>query len=100
MTVEQRVKHVPGKKGAEVFAYFLSTCGWCRKTKALRDSLGVEYSYLYVDLLEGDEKRQAVNDLSAWNSSGSFPTIVINGRLTIVGHQEERLREALADGHR
>jgi len=31
--------------------YALSTCVWCKKTKELLASLGVDHSYVFVDLL-------------------------------------------------
>jgi len=52
MTVVQ----VPGKKSRHIMLYALSTCGWCGKTKKLLDDLGVEYSYEYVDQLQGAEQ--------------------------------------------
>jgi glutaredoxin len=100
MGVEKQVKHVPGRRSGEVFGYFLSTCGWCKKTRGLLDSLGVEYSYLYVDLLEGEDEREAVEELKRWNPKATFPTIVIDRSRAIVGHDEDSLREALANGER
>ena len=50
------VKRVEGKNKGEVILYALSTCVWCKKTKKLLNELGVEYSYIDVDLLNDKER--------------------------------------------
>jgi glutaredoxin-like protein NrdH len=37
----------------KVQVYTLSTCGWCKKMKALLKKLDVEYEYEDIDLLQG-----------------------------------------------
>lgn len=76
--------------------FALSTCGWCRKIKRLLEDLGVEYDYVDIDLLPVEEKEKARAELKGWNPTGSCPVLVIDGgRETIVGFQEDRIREAL-----
>ncbi len=88
-------KLVPGASKGEVFVYALSTCGWCRKAKALLEGLGVEYYYIDVDL-EKDEERDAVTaEMIQWNPKLSFPTIVINNENCIVGFNEDAIKNAL-----
>lgn len=89
------IEHVSGKKTGTVMLYALSTCGWCGKTKQLLRDLGVEFDYTYVDLLEGKEQDDAMNQVEKWNPSGSFPTLVINNKKSIVGFREQEIREAL-----
>jgi len=91
MTVVQ----VPGENVGNVKLYALSTCGWCRKTRNLLDDMGVAYEYEYVDNLSGDERDRAVQEITKWNPSRSFPTIVIDGKRCIVGYQEDEIRKAL-----
>jgi glutaredoxin-like protein NrdH len=89
--------HVKGKKKpGEVVLYALSTCGWCAKTRELLTGLGVDFSYVYVDLLPRDEMEKAFTEVKRFNPACSFPTVVIDGRKTIVGFREEQLREAFA----
>lgn len=83
---------VPGKKSRALMLYALSTCGWCQKTRKLLDDLGVEYRYLYVDQVSGEERRQAMREVSRWNPSASFPTLVVDGTSAIVGFKEEEIR--------
>ena len=89
--------HVKGKKQqGEVRLYALSTCGWCAKTKELLTGLGVDFSYVYVDLLPRNEMEKAFEEVRRFNPACSFPTVVINGGKTIVGFREQELREAFA----
>ena len=89
------IVHVPGKKSCSVMLYALSTCGWCQKTKKLLDSLGVQYDYLYVDQTVGDERRKAISDLAAVNPATSFPTLVVDNDVVIIGFKEDDIRRAL-----
>ncbi|MDG6221085.1 MAG: glutaredoxin family protein [Candidatus Thermoplasmatota archaeon] len=81
----------------KVFIYALSTCGWCKKTKELLKGLGVEFDFVDVDRLSGDEREKARNELKKHNPRGSFPTIVIDdGAKVIIGFQEEEVKEVLS----
>ncbi len=90
------IEHVNGKNKGKIILYALSTCGWCARTKDLLRELGVEFDYLYVDLLEGPEQDKVLNEVEKWNPKGSFPTLVIGNKKSIVGFREEEIREALA----
>jgi glutaredoxin len=90
-----KMEYVPGRKKGSISLYALSTCGWCAKTKALLKELGVEHSYVYVDLLQGDELEEAIQLVERFNPNGSFPTLVINDKKVIVGFKEQEIREAL-----
>ncbi|MDH7491939.1 MAG: glutaredoxin family protein [Methanolinea sp.] len=86
---------VNGRNRGDIRLYALSTCGWCAKTKELLNSLGVEYSYVFVDLLAQKELEDALQEVEKFNPAGSFPTLVINGSRVIVGFREAEIREAL-----
>lgn len=89
------ITRVPGKNKGKVMLYALSTCGWCKKTRALLEELGVEYDYCYVDLEDHEGQEKALEELSKHNPDGNFPTVVINSDKTIIGFQESELRKAL-----
>jgi glutaredoxin-like protein NrdH len=89
------VTHVAGKNKGKIMLYALSTCGWCKKTKALFDELGVEYHYTDVDLLKGAEQNAALKEIAKFNPSGNFPTIVLNDKKCIIGFKEDEIRKAL-----
>ncbi len=87
--------HVDGKKKGDIMLYTLSTCGWCKKTKALLKELGVEYHYVDVDLLKHEEQHTVVEEIMKFNPDSNFPTMVINGKKCIIGFKEDEIREAL-----
>ncbi|MDD1684645.1 MAG: glutaredoxin family protein [Methanoregula sp.] len=88
------VEHVDGKNKGKVMLYALSTCGWCAKTKDLLRELGVAFDYTFVDLLDGREQDEAMDQVEKFNPSGSFPTLVIDDKKSIVGFKEKEIREA------
>ena len=89
-----KMTHVSGMNKGRIILYALSTCIWCQKTKQLLDQLGVEYDFVHVDLLQGEEKTQATGEVKALNPRCSFPTLAINDQC-IVGFDEQKIREAL-----
>jgi glutaredoxin len=89
------ITHVKGKNKGKIMLYALSTCAWCKKTKDLFDELGLEYQYIFVDQLDDDEMEEVVKELKKWNPRCSYPTIVINEKVTIVGFKEDEIREVL-----
>ena len=87
---------VPGTHDAHrVHFYGLSTCVWCRRTRALLEELGVPFDYMYVDLLQGQERQDAIAEVRRWNKAGSFPTLVIDGARAVVGFRAEETKKAL-----
>ncbi len=90
-----KIEHVSGKNAGKLMLYALSTCVWCRKTKQLLTDLGVEYDYLFVDLLVGQEKEQAIALIEKWNPDCSFPTLVVNDSKCIIGFKEDEIKGAL-----
>jgi glutaredoxin len=93
--MDMKMNHVAGKKRGHIILYALSTCVWCRKTKGLLDQLGVEYNYIDVDLLEGEEKTKATEDVKKLNPRCSFPTLAIDDQC-IVGFDEQKIMEAVS----
>ena len=89
------IVHIPGQNRGEVFLYALSTCVWCKKTKAFLDDARIDYRYIDVDLLKGEERETVVAELANWNPRRNFPTIVINNKDVVVGFKPDRLKELL-----
>jgi glutaredoxin-like protein NrdH len=87
---------VPGKDKGKITLYALSTCIWCKKTKTLLTDLGVAFQYIYVDLLKGKDRSEAIEQIKHYNPSSSFPTLVI-GEKPIVGYREKEIKEALQE---
>ena len=89
------MQHIEGQNKGKLVLFALSTCGWCKKTRALIEDLNADYNYVYVDLLKGEERDEVVEMVKKWNPQVSFPTLVINDEKTIVGFKEDEIREAI-----
>jgi len=89
------MQHIEGQNKGKLVLFALSTCGWCKKTRALIEDLNADYEYVYVDLLKGKERDEVVEMVKKWNPQVSFPTLVINDKKTIVGFKEDEIREAI-----
>ena len=48
-----------------------------------------------MDLLEGDERTEALDELKRWNPSLSFPTLVIDDKDVVVGFDSLSIKTAL-----
>ncbi|MBE2899860.1 glutaredoxin family protein [Methanothermobacter thermautotrophicus] len=88
-------EHVEGTERGSVRLFALSTCGWCKKTRELLEELGVAYDYIYVDLLEGEERENIIEELKKWNPSLSFPTLVIDDEDVVVGFDPLSIKSSL-----
>jgi glutaredoxin-like protein NrdH len=77
-----------------VMLYALSTCVHCKNTKQFLDECGTSYEYVYVDQLQGDERKRVVEEVKKLNPSLSFPTLLIDGKV-IVGFKKEEIKELL-----
>jgi glutaredoxin-like protein NrdH len=87
--------HIEGEDKGKIILYALSTCVWCKKTKKLLTELGVDFHYVYIDLLEGDEKEKVLDEMKIHNPLYSFPTLVMDDKTCIIGYNEGRTREVL-----
>jgi len=74
--------------------YTLSTCSHCKRTKQFLNDLGVQYDFIDVDLLQGQERTDMIEEVKKYNPDCSFPTILIGDRC-IVGFKENEIKEAL-----
>jgi len=78
----------------EVTLYTLSTCSHCKSTKRLLDECTIEYDFVDVDLLEGEERKAILEDIKKVNPRCSFPTLIIGDKV-VVGYKEKEIKEAL-----
>ncbi|MBN1979718.1 MAG: glutaredoxin family protein [Anaerolineae bacterium] len=87
---------VPGPHDKHrVLFYGLSTCIWCRKTRQFLEEQGVKFDFVYVDLIHGQEREDAKEQIRKWNPAVSFPTIVIDSDQSVTGFKPEKIKEAL-----
>ncbi|KUJ96420.1 MAG: Glutaredoxin [Desulfonauticus sp. 38_4375] len=80
----------------DIVLFALSTCIHCKNTKKFLDQKKVDYDCIYVDLLEGEEREKAIEEIKKYNPDLSFPTLVVlsNGKV-VVGFQEDKIKEVL-----
>lgn len=76
----------------KVFA--LSTCPYCRMTRAYLDENDVEYEVVEVDLLTGAERDEAIAEVKSISGGTSFPVVLIDDEI-VVGFNKKRLKELL-----
>jgi glutaredoxin-like protein NrdH len=79
---------------AKVKMFTLSTCSHCKATKKFLNDNGINFDYIDVDLLQGDDKQKILREVEKYNPQRSFPTIVI-GDTIIIGFRESDIKEAL-----
>ena len=78
----------------DVMLYALSTCIHCINCKTFLNGCGVKYDCIYVDRLEGEEKKIVLEKIREINPMCSFPTLIIGDKV-IVGFREDKIRECL-----
>ena len=74
--------------------YSLTTCSHCKSTKKLLSDCTIQYDFVDVDTLVGEERAAILEDVKKLNPKCSFPTIII-GNTVIVGFKEKEIKEAL-----
>ena len=89
-------KHVDEREPMGLLLYTLTTCGWCKKTKALLQELGLGYDDIDVDTLDAAGVEAAGVDIGKWNPELTFPTIVVGGERCMVGFDEDGIRQLAA----
>lgn len=89
--------HIKGRDFGNIRMYTLSTCIWCKKTKAFMREHDVDFSYIDVDLLPPGEQETIREEQLWYNPSGSYPTIVIDSDYCIVGFDEPKLRRLIGE---
>jgi glutaredoxin-like protein NrdH len=88
---------VDGENRGEIHLFALSTCVWCKKTKALLDEKGLEYSYVFVDKLDEKEKKTVREVLKQWNPDVSYPTLIFNQKNCVVGFDIDKVDKELSN---
>ncbi|MFX0078446.1 MAG: glutaredoxin family protein [Candidatus Hermodarchaeota archaeon] len=79
----------------QVLLYALSTCGWCKMTKAyLRDS-DISHEFIDVDKLTPEERETIHQDIKKRGSRLAFPTIIIDDETVITGFKKDEIKKAL-----
>ena len=61
------------------------------------DDLNIEYDYVCVDLLDDDERENAVESLKKLHPTLSFPITVASNDRVVVGYNEKEIREVIGN---
>lgn len=83
-------------EGCSVRLFALSTCVHCKNTRRFLEEHNVDVDCVYVDTLQGDERKQVVEEVKKHNPKLSFPTVVCANGKVVVGFREDELKEALS----
>lgn len=75
--------------------YALSTCPYCRMTRKYLEDNEVAFDVTEVDLLEGQERADAIAEVKELSGGTSFPVVVIDDEV-IVGFNKKKIKEMLA----
>ncbi len=78
----------------DIKLYALSTCIHCRNAKEFLNECGIHYDCVDVDTLDGNERREIVEEIKKSNPNCSFPMLII-GTKVIIGFKKEEIKEAL-----
>lgn len=80
-----------------VLLYALSTCIHCRHAREFLENNNITFDCTYVDKLDGDPRKAALDKVRDLNPRLSFPTMLIEPRgVVVVGFNPEAIKEALA----
>lgn len=89
----KKVKGVIDKH--QVLLYALSTCGWCKMTKAyLRDS-EIAHEYIDVDKCTPEERETIHQEIKKLGARLAFPTIIVDDKTVITGFKKDEIKKAL-----
>jgi glutaredoxin-like protein NrdH len=80
--------------GKKIMIYTLSTCSHCKACKNFLNANHVNYEYVDVDQLQGEERSDVLDKMRGYNPNLSFPTILVDDKV-IVGFRENELKDLL-----
>ncbi|MFX1577570.1 MAG: glutaredoxin family protein [Promethearchaeota archaeon] len=83
------------RKQHHVLLYALSTCGWCKMTKAFLNDNSIEYEYVDVDKLDHPDKEIVNKDIKKHGARIAFPTIIIDDKTVITGFKKDQISKEL-----
>ncbi len=78
----------------KVKIYTLSTCSHCKAAKKFLNENNVIFDATDVDLLQGADRENVLQEVVQYNPQRSFPTIIIGDKI-IIGFKESDIKEAL-----
>ncbi len=92
--MDVKMNHIEGTDKGRVVLYALSTCQWCQKVKELLKELNIDYYYIDVDLADEKDQEEIMEEIRKYNPACSFPTLIVDDNYSIIGFDEEKIRES------
>lgn len=88
------MEHVEGSnRSRKVMLYALSTCPFCKKTKAFLKDHDIDYHYVDMDLQSREDRKRLREEVVKHNPRSSYPTLVVDDDIVVIGYREDRLKE-------
>ena len=78
----------------DIRLYALSTCPYCRMTKRYLDDHAITYAHTEVDMLEGDEKQAAIDNVKELSGGTSFPVLLADSEV-VVGFNKSKIAKVI-----
>ena len=67
------------KQYSEIFLFTISTCMWCKRGKRWIKDRGFSYSYLDIDLIPVEKKKQLKKEIEeVFGIKPRFPFLIVN----------------------
>ncbi len=79
---------------AEIVMYGLTTCPHCKRTRKFLEEMGVDFEIVWIDKLEGDERKKTIKRVHEISGSYSVP-LVVKGSKFVLGFNKEKLMELI-----
>lgn len=80
---------------SRITLYALSTCIHCKNARKFLEDSNVDFDSVYVDTLQGEERKDTISEIKKHNPACSFPTLLIDGDRVVVGFRKDEIKEAL-----
>ncbi len=78
----------------KVHLFSLTTCMHCKTVKKMLDQHSIAHHVTEMDLLEGEQKMQIIEDLKVVNPKGIFPMLLV-GEEVVLGYKKKEIRDVL-----
>ncbi|MET1124307.1 MAG: glutaredoxin family protein [Archaeoglobaceae archaeon] len=79
-----------------ILMYGLTTCPHCKRTLEFLKRSGADFEVVWVDKLEGDERKKVIEKIHSISGSYSVP-LVVKGDRYVLGFNEEKLKQLIED---
>jgi glutaredoxin-like protein NrdH len=88
---------VPGDStGHDLMLFALSTCGFCKSAIAFLKEHSVQYTLAYIDRMPVQTKKRVKEEFSErFQTRMLYPTMIIDGKDTLIGFIEESWKKSL-----